>query len=63
MGKRHREQSMGLDILKPDDLTLWKRALKAKPRHPRAKERKLIFARQMRPGILTVIFERLKRPR
>jgi hypothetical protein len=62
MTQRHREQSMGLEILRPDDTTLWKRALKSKPGRT-ANERKLIFSRQPRPGILSMIFERLKRPR
>ena len=62
MGQRHREQSMGIDILRPDDVTLWKRALKSKPGPP-ANERKLIFSRHARPGILTMILDRLKRLR
>jgi hypothetical protein len=62
MIERYRQQSMGLDVLRPDDTTLWKRALKSKPGR-RANERKLIFGRQTRPGILTMILERLKRPR
>ena len=32
MGEKGRHQSMGLDVLKPNDTTLWKRALKSKPR-------------------------------
>jgi hypothetical protein len=62
MEERERQQSMGLDILKPDDTTLWKRALKSKPRR-RANERKLIFGADRRVGILAMIFDRLKRPR
>jgi hypothetical protein len=62
MEQRHREKSMGLDLLRPDDTTLWKRALKSKPGRT-ANERKLIFSRQPRSGILAMIFERLKRPR
>ena len=62
MREKARQQSMGLEILKPNDSTLWKRALKSKPR-PRANERKLIFGPQARTGILTMILDRLKRPR
>jgi len=58
MVERYR-QSMGLDVLRPDDTTLWKRALKSKP-GPTANERKLIFTRQPRPGILTMILNYLK---
>jgi len=63
MGQRHREKSMGLDILRPNDVTSWKRALKSKPGLPRANDRKLIFTSRPRPGILAMIFDRLKRPR
>jgi hypothetical protein len=62
MREKNRQQSMGLEILKPDDTTLWKRALKSKPGR-RANERKLIFAPHARLGILTMIWDRLKRPR
>jgi hypothetical protein len=62
MGEKDRQQSMGLEILKPDDTTLWKRALKSKPRR-RANERKLIFGTHPRVGILTMILDRLKRSR
>ena len=62
MGEKDRQQSMGLDLLKPDDTTLWKRALKSKPgRTPN--ERKLIFGSHARLGILTVILDRLRRTR
>ena len=58
MTKKERQQLIGLEILKPDDPTLWKRALRR-----RAKERKLIFGRGARPGLLTRLVNRLKRPR
>lgn len=59
MGNRHREQSMGLDILRPNDSTLWKRALKSKPR-AMPNERKLIFGHQPSAGILAMILNYLK---
>jgi hypothetical protein len=59
MGNRYRQQSMGLEILRPDDTTLWKRALKSKPGQL-ANERKLIFTRQPRLGILAMILNYLK---
>jgi hypothetical protein len=63
MGQRHREQSMGLDILRPNDVTSWKRALKSKPGQSECfDERKLVFTSRPRPGILAMLFERLKRP-
>jgi hypothetical protein len=62
MRAKDRQQSMGLDLLRPNDTTLWKRALKSKPAQ-RAKERKLIFSRPARRGILTMILDRLKKPR
>jgi hypothetical protein len=62
MRDEDRHQSMGLEILRPDDTTLWKRALKSKPER-RAHERKLIFGRDAKPGFLTMIWDRLKRPR
>jgi hypothetical protein len=62
MGEKDRQQSMGLEILKPDDTTLWKRALKAKPRR-RAGQRGLVFRPDARLGILTMILDRLKKRR
>jgi len=62
MREKERQQSMGLEILKPDDTTLWKRALKSKSGR-RANKRKLIFGPHARLGILTMILDRLKRPR
>lgn len=62
MGEKGRHKSMGLDILKPDDPTLWKRALRSKPGR-RANERKLIFSPHARLGILAMILDRLKRRR
>jgi hypothetical protein len=62
MTKRERQHLIGLEILKPDDPTLWKRALKSK-RARHTDERKLIFGRDTKPGFVTMILERLKRPR
>ena len=59
MTKKGRQQLIGLEILKPNDPTLWKRTLKSKLGR-RAKERKLIFGRR---GLLSGIWDRLKRPR
>ena len=59
MGNRYRQQSMGVDVLRPNDSTLWKRALKSKPRRT-ANERKVIFARQSSRGILAMILNYLK---
>jgi hypothetical protein len=63
MGEKDRQRSMGLEILKPDDTTLWKRALRSKRGRRRNENRKLIFAGRARLGILTMILDRLKRPR
>jgi len=59
MVERYRQQSMGLDVLRPNDTTLWKRALKSKPGSA-DNERKLVFASHARPGILTMILNYLK---
>ena len=59
MGQKDRQQSMGLDILRPDDRTLWKRALKPKRRR-RTDERKLVFASHSRSAIVTLILNYLK---
>ena len=59
MRERYRQQSMGLDVLRPDDTTLWKRALTSKPKRT-GNERKLIFARHATPRILTMILNYLK---
>jgi hypothetical protein len=61
MEKKERQQLLGLEILRLDDTTLWKRALKS-PRR-RTNKKKLIFGRYAMPGLLTVILDRLKRPR
>jgi hypothetical protein len=58
MTKKERQELMGLEILRPDDPTLWKRALRR-----RAKEGKLIFGRRARPGLLTRLVNRLKKQR
>lgn len=50
---------MGVDVLRPNDSTLWKRALKSKPRRT-ANEEKLIFAQQSSRGILAMILNYLK---
>jgi hypothetical protein len=62
MTKKERQQSIWLEILKPDDTTLWKEALKSELGR-RAKGRKLISGRHANPGLLTIILDRLKRPR
>jgi hypothetical protein len=62
MVERYRQQLMGLDVLKPNDTTLWKRALTSKPWRT-ANERKLIFSRPAKSSILSMILDRLKRPR
>lgn len=59
MGAKDRQEVMGLEIIKPDDTTLWKRALKSKPGQ-RLNKRKLIFSRPARPGILTMILKYLE---
>ena len=59
MGEKDRHQSMGIDLLRPNDSTLWKRALKSKPART-ANERKLIFSRRSKPGLLNMILNYLK---
>jgi len=59
MRETFRQESMGLDVLKPNDTTLWKRALKSKPRRT-AGERKIIFSHQTTHGILAMVFNYLK---
>jgi hypothetical protein len=62
MTNKERQQFIGLEILKPDDTTLWKKALKSELER-KAKERKLIFGRRASRGLLSGILDRLKRPR
>ena len=62
MTKNERHQLIGLEISKPNDSTLWKRALKSKL-GGRATEGKLIFVNRARPGLLTRLLDRLKSPR
>lgn len=62
MGEKDGHQSMGLEILKPDDTTLWKQALKSELGR-RAKGRTPISRYRTRPRFLTMIWDRLKRPR
>lgn len=62
MREKEKQQLLGLEILKPDDPTLWKQALKSELGR-RAKERKLIVGRRARPGLLRGILNRLKRVR
>lgn len=62
MMKREGQQLLGLEIVKPDDPTLWKKALKSKPGR-RAKRRKLIFGRRAGLGLVGGILDRLKRSR
>jgi hypothetical protein len=59
MGKKDGHQSMGIDLLRPNDSTLWKRALKSKPGRT-ANDRKLVFSRQVGPGILNMTLNYLK---
>jgi hypothetical protein len=59
MRERYRQESMGLDVLRPNDTTLWKRALKSKSGRT-ANERKPIFSHQPSPGIVTMLFNYLK---
>jgi hypothetical protein len=59
MTEEERQQLIGLEILKPDDPTLWKRALKSELGR-RAQKREPIFGRR---GLLRGIWDRLKRPR
>ena len=59
MRERYRQESMGLDVLRPNDTTLWKRALRSKPGRT-ANERKLLFSQQPNVGILTIILNYLK---
>ena len=61
MTKKERQQLIGLEILKPNDPTLWKQALKSELGR-RAKQRKLIFGSRARPGLLTRFLNRLKTP-
>ena len=59
MGERDRQQSVGLEILKLEDPTFWKQALKSELGR-KAKKRKVISGRR---GLLSGILDRLKRPR
>jgi hypothetical protein len=62
MTEKERQQLLGLEIVKPDDPTLWKRALKSELGR-RAKERKLIVGGRAKAILLTRILNRLKRLR
>ena len=57
MTKKEGQQLIGLEILKPDDRTLWKRTLKSELGRT-AKKREPIFGRR---GLLSGIWNRLKR--
>jgi hypothetical protein len=59
MRERYRQESMGLDVLRPNDTTLWKRALKSKVGRT-TNERKLLFSHQASSGILAMILNYLK---
>ena len=59
MAKKERQQLLELEILKPDDTTLWKRALKSELER-KAKRREPIFGHPARPKLLNRIFNRLK---
>jgi hypothetical protein len=58
MTEKKGQQIIGLEILKPNDTTLWKRALKSELGRS-AKERKLISGRRARPRLLARILNRL----
>jgi hypothetical protein len=62
MAKKERQQLLGLEILKPDDPTLWKRALKSELGR-RAKMRQPILGRRASRKLLSGILDRLKRLR
>src|SRR5215471_17674315 len=59
MEENDRHRSMGIDLLRPNDSTLWKRALKSKPGRT-ANDRKLIFSHQSSLGIVTMVLNYLK---
>jgi hypothetical protein len=59
MRKRGTEQLIGLEILKPDDPTLWKRALKSGLERT-AKKREPVFSGR---GLLSGIWDRIKKSR
>jgi hypothetical protein len=59
MREKERGQLIGLEILKPGDPTLWKRALKSELGR-RTKKREHIFGGR---GLLSGIWDRLKRLR
>jgi hypothetical protein len=61
MTEKERQQFIGLPILKPDDTTSWKLALKSELGRRAAKRE--IFRRRARPGLLRGILNRLKRTR
>jgi len=62
MAKKESQQLLGLEILKPDDPTLWKRTLKSELGR-RAKTREPIFGRRASRNLLSRILDCLKRPR
>jgi hypothetical protein len=59
MREKERGQLLGLEILKPDDPTLWKRALKSELGRT-TKKREPIFGGR---GLLSGIWDRIKRSR
>ena len=62
MARKERQQLLGLEILKPDDPTLWKRALKSELGR-KAKTRQPIFGHRGGRKLLSGILDRLKRLR
>ena len=62
MAKKERQQLLGLEILKPDDPTLWKRALKSELGR-KAKTRQPILDHRGGRKLLSGILDRLKRLR
>lgn len=59
MTEKEGQRSIGLEILKPADPTLWKRALKSELGR-RAKKRETVFGHRR---LLSGIWDRLKRRR
>jgi hypothetical protein len=59
MAKKERQQLLELEVLRPDDTTLWKRALKSELER-KAKRREPIFGHRARHKLLNRIFNRLK---
>jgi hypothetical protein len=59
MREKERGQLIGLEIVKPDDPTLWKRALKSELGRTMKKKERIFGGR----GLLGGIWDRIKRSR